>query len=82
MTQSTYSRIPERAWIGTKVKLLHNIKTKGGLEFKAGEILTITAKQGGFTLQRESGEYIRKVHYSLIDARFQSSQPSNAEGLR
>lgn len=43
--QSLWPRLV-RDWIGRQVKLRFNHRTKGGTEFKAGEILTVSTTYG------------------------------------
>ena len=48
---SLYRKYAESWWLGTRLRADRDIKTRGGDVLRAGSIVTVTRKYGGFSVQ-------------------------------
>jgi hypothetical protein len=52
--------------IGAKVEVLEDIRSKGGVVIKAGEIVTIDGSYYGYLVKTEDGRTISRVEHSCV----------------
>lgn len=51
ITRSEYRKYAESWWLGTQLRTNREIKTRGGDTLRAGRLVTVTRKYGGFSVQ-------------------------------
>lgn len=56
-----------RKIIGATVRLKCDIRTRGGLTFAAGDILTIVGSFRGYTLEAADGAYVSRVPHDDVE---------------
>ena len=54
-------------WFGRRVRLLRDIRTKGGKLFRKRRIARVTRKFGGLTLSGSKGLHVTRVGYWGIE---------------